>query len=131
MAQFELEITTPEKRFFDEPVEMVVLPATDGELGVLADLFRAENASRMESQYNSFNFSWNFTADSLSANFSLVSRPSPNVLKSPLRSLLEISYTFSICPSMNSTKRLDRAAASSIRSYSSGQYFKAFSGSMT
>ena len=37
MAQFELEITTPEKRFFDEPVEMVVLPATDGELGVLAD----------------------------------------------------------------------------------------------
>ena len=37
MAQFELEITTPEKRFFDEPVEMVVLPATDGELGVLAE----------------------------------------------------------------------------------------------
>lgn len=37
MAQFELEITTPEKRFFDEPVEMVVLPATDGELGVLVD----------------------------------------------------------------------------------------------
>ena len=50
MAQFELEITTPEKRFFDEPVEMVVLPATDGELGVLADLFRAENASRTESR---------------------------------------------------------------------------------
>lgn len=36
MAEFELEITTPERRFFKEPVQMVVLPGENGELGVLA-----------------------------------------------------------------------------------------------
>ena len=49
MAQFELEITTPEKRFFDEPVEMVVLPATDGELGVLAGV--EDEVASEESHY--------------------------------------------------------------------------------
>ena len=36
-ATFELEITTPERGFFKEPVEMVVLPGEDGEQGILAN----------------------------------------------------------------------------------------------
>ena len=36
-ATFELEITTPERAFFKEPVEMVVLPGEDGEQGILAN----------------------------------------------------------------------------------------------
>ncbi len=36
MAEFELEITTPERQFLKEPVEMVILPGENGELGVLA-----------------------------------------------------------------------------------------------
>ena len=35
-ATFELEITTPERGFFKQPVEMVVLPGEDGEHGILA-----------------------------------------------------------------------------------------------
>lgn len=36
MACFELEISTPERRFYKEQVQMVVLPCDNGELGVLA-----------------------------------------------------------------------------------------------
>ena len=36
MAEFELEITPPERAFFKETVQMVVLPGENGELGVLA-----------------------------------------------------------------------------------------------
>lgn len=34
---FQLEILTPERPFFNGPVESLVLPAMDGEFGVLAD----------------------------------------------------------------------------------------------
>ncbi|HIZ48933.1 F0F1 ATP synthase subunit epsilon [uncultured Subdoligranulum sp.] len=34
---FQLEILTPERPFFNGPVESLVLPALDGEFGVLAD----------------------------------------------------------------------------------------------
>ena len=36
MAEFELEITTPERQFLKEPVQMVILPGENGELGVMA-----------------------------------------------------------------------------------------------
>lgn len=34
--EFLLSISTPERAFYEEPVEMVVLPAFDGEVGVMA-----------------------------------------------------------------------------------------------
>ncbi len=37
MKLFHLQIITPEKTFFDEDVQMVVVKATDGEVGILAD----------------------------------------------------------------------------------------------
>lgn len=36
MAEFELEITTPERQFFKDNVQMVILPGENGELGVMA-----------------------------------------------------------------------------------------------
>ena len=36
MALFHLTVVTPEKQFFDGDVEMLVLPASDGEMGIMA-----------------------------------------------------------------------------------------------
>ena len=37
MAQFKLEIVTPNRKFFDEDIEMLVVRTIDGDLAVLAD----------------------------------------------------------------------------------------------
>lgn len=37
MAEFMLEIVTPEKKFFEENVEMVVVKGLDGNIGILYD----------------------------------------------------------------------------------------------
>ena len=36
MATVRLEVVTPEQRIYSDDVDMVVIPATEGEMGVLA-----------------------------------------------------------------------------------------------
>jgi len=37
MATFQLEIVTPDRKFFDDQVDMVVIRTTEGDIGVLRD----------------------------------------------------------------------------------------------